>query len=57
MTEKDLVEAYRIVLQNVARWRREALNDPEEFENRDRFLIKLESITLAAIPGRGLVSI
>ncbi len=54
---KDLVDAYRVVLRDVARWRREAINDSEEFEKRDRLLIKLESIALDAIPGHGLVNI
>lgn len=55
-TGNQLTEAYRLVLLDVARWRREALSDPEEYEKRDRFLLKLESIAIDSMPGRGLIA-
>ena len=43
-TDFPLLAAYRLVLQDVAKWRHEALNDPKEFDERDRFLLRLEGI-------------
>lgn len=56
MAHTDLAKAFRIVLQGVAKWRHEALGDHEEYETRDRFLLKLETLARAQTLGRGSVS-
>lgn len=41
-----VADAFRIVLQQVANWRREALREPGEYDRRDRLLRELEQIGL-----------
>lgn len=58
MVDTQLAEAFRVLLLEVARWRPQALEDPEEYARRDRILLQLEQVAGDVVPiaGRGGLS-